>query len=103
MQSYESGSFSRFLIMAILANASQSAPLELVHACGYKDRFTAQKTLASRAALLYDLGCERSQMRALQGSLILGVTLVAYTMDKDFRYWLHNAARIASRMGMHKR
>jgi hypothetical protein len=104
MQSYKCGRYSPFLMQAILASAAQYAPSPLLAASGFSNRLEAQKSFASKATLLYDLGRERSQLRMLQGSLIMGTTSVfCFTKDKDFRYWLQNAARISVNMGLHKK
>lgn len=89
-------------MQAILVSAVPYAPMGVLTECGFTDRFTAQKFFFSNAVLLYDFGCEKSQLRMLQGSLILGTAVVSYTMDKDFRFWHHNAVRVATRMGLHK-
>jgi hypothetical protein len=103
MQSYESGQYSAFLMQAILAIAALYAPAEALQSCGFTERSTAQASFFSKAAILYDFRCERSQLRMLQGSLILSSTVFSYSLDKDFRYWFHNAVRIAVKMGLHKR
>ncbi|KAJ9143305.1 Fusaric acid cluster transcription factor FUB12 [Pleurostoma richardsiae] len=102
MQSYESGQYSAFLMQAILAIAALYAPAEALQSCGFTERSTAQASFFSKAAILYDFRCERSQLRMLQGSLILSSTVFSYSLDKDFRYWFHNAVRIAVKMGLHK-
>ena len=103
MQSYRAVNISPFLIQAVLASAAQYAPSDLLLSCGFEDRMVAQRTFLNRAALLYDLGYEKSQLRVLQGSLILGTVAFSLPLDKDFRYWLENAARIAINMGLHQR
>lgn len=103
LQSYKMRRYSPFILQAILLNASQYAPADLLAKCGFPDRLSAQKVYFTRASLLYDLGCERNQLRMLQGSIILGTCVFTYSMDKDFRFWLQNAARIAIKMGLHER
>ncbi|KAI9902270.1 hypothetical protein N3K66_004087 [Trichothecium roseum] len=103
LQSYKMRRYSPFILQAILLNASQYAPTDLLVKCGFPDRLSAQKVYFTRASLLYDLGCERNQLRMLQGSIILGTCVFTYSMDKDFRFWLQNAARIAIKMGLHER
>lgn len=105
MLTFASGQHSPFLLQAIFASGAQYAPLELLSKCGFKDREEAQRTFIERAALLYDLNAEQSQLRLLQGSVVLGGTVSSssYTRDKDFRYWLCNAVRIATRMGLHRK
>lgn len=48
------------------------------------------------------MGCENSQLHLLQGSIMLSSLSFTYAMDKDYRYWLSNAGRIATRMGLHR-
>ncbi|KAK0765750.1 hypothetical protein N5P37_001688, partial [Trichoderma harzianum] len=93
VRSYLSGSFSLFLMQAILANAALYAPMPLLEACGFGERCEAIETYFSRASLLYQFGCERNQLRSLQGSIVLGMTAVTGSFDRDFRYWIHNAIR----------
>lgn len=102
VQDYQTGQHSVFLLQCILANAVPYAPRELLREAGYDDRITAQKSLFSKARLLYDLGCETSQLHLLQGSIMLSSLSFTYAMDKDYRYWLSNAGRIATRMGLHR-
>lgn len=103
MHSLASEGHSWFLVQAVLASSAQYAPLELLSQCGFENREAAQRQFSENAASLYDLGHERSQLRLLQGSIVLGSSISSYTQDKDFRYWLANAVRIAAKMGLHKR
>ncbi|RFU76657.1 hypothetical protein TARUN_5597 [Trichoderma arundinaceum] len=93
LKSYSSGTFSLFLMQGMLANAALYAPMPLIESCGFKSRCEAIETYFSRANLLYQFGCERNQLRSLQGSIVLGMTAVTGSFDRDFRYWLHNAIR----------
>ncbi|ETS06861.1 hypothetical protein M419DRAFT_69430 [Trichoderma reesei RUT C-30] len=102
MDSYVSGSFSWFLMQAILASAVPFTTLDMLAECGFKDRSTALEFFFSNAVKLYDFGCEESQLIKLQGSLVMSTVLVSYSMDKDFRFWHHNAVRLAIRLGLHK-
>ncbi|KAH8817146.1 hypothetical protein F5884DRAFT_778551 [Xylogone sp. PMI_703] len=102
MRTYEAGTYSSFLVHAMLASCVPYAPLQLIRDAGFPDRLTAIRKFSSNAVLLYDFGCEKFQLRRLQGSIILGVGDFSYTTDKDFRYWFYNAARIAIRMGLHR-
>lgn len=103
LESYRSGQYSPFLMQTVLTSAFQYAPDQLVAASGFSSRYEAQDVCQSRATLLYDLGDEISQLRILQGSLVLGTSIHSYTPDKDYRYWLMNAARIAVKMGLHRK
>lgn len=103
MQDYSDNKSSPFLIQSVFANTVPFAPLELLHQMGFQDRLTAQKSLHDKAKLLYDIGCEKSQLRLLQGSVMLGSLYFAYATDKDYRYWLTNASRIAGQIGLHRK
>ncbi len=103
IQAYETGEYSSFVLLAMFASTVPYIPLQELLDAGFTGRSNAQKTFISNAILLYDFGCEKSQLRRLQGSLLLGVSAISYTVDKDFRYWLYNAVRIATRMGLHRR
>lgn len=102
MHDYKANRHSPFLMQSILANAVPHAPKELLQEAGYKDRITAQQSLFSKARLLYDIGCEKSQLCLLQGSVMLSSLSFSYAMDKDYRHWLTNAGRIATLMGLHR-
>lgn len=103
VQSYRSGKFSTFLMHAVLAIAALYVPKETLLASGFSDRAAAQASFFSKATLLYDFRCEKSQLRMMQGSLILSSSVFSYSLDKDFRYWFLNAVRLATKMGLHKR
>ncbi|KIX09209.1 uncharacterized protein Z518_00288 [Rhinocladiella mackenziei CBS 650.93] len=102
MRDYRANRHSVFVLQSILANVVPYTPKELLRQAGYEDRITAQKTLYSKARLLYDSGCERNQLYLLQGSFMLSSLSFSYAIDKDYRYWLSNAGRIATRMGLHR-
>ncbi|KNG80716.1 hypothetical protein ANOM_011005 [Aspergillus nomiae NRRL 13137] len=93
---------SLFLLHAILASAIPHASIELLHDAGFDDHITAQRCFFTRAKLLHDVGGEKSQVRILQGSLFLAMSPVSRDMEKDHRYWISNAARIAIRLGLHR-
>ncbi|KAL6810306.1 hypothetical protein J3E69DRAFT_350156 [Trichoderma sp. SZMC 28015] len=102
VDSYLSGSFSWFMMQAVLASAVPYTAMEVLTECGFTDRLTALQFFFSNAVRLYDFEYEESQLAKLQGSLVLSTVLVSYTMDKDFRFWHHNAVRLAVRLGLHK-
>ena len=70
---------------------------------GFADRSSAQKSFFFKAQLLYDLEAEKSQLYLLQGSLMLTSSHFAFEVDKDCRYWLMNAVRLATQMGLHRK
>lgn len=102
LEDYQRGTYSAFLTQCILASMVSYAPLELINEAGYQDHFSAQKSFFDKAQLLCDLGAETSQLRLLQGSIALSLLHFSFALDKDYRYWLSNAVRIATVMGLHK-
>ncbi|PYH81921.1 hypothetical protein BO82DRAFT_432278 [Aspergillus uvarum CBS 121591] len=103
MEDYERGSCSSFLLWSILANVVPYADSDLLFDSGYTECAIAQKDYFSRARLLYDFGCEKAQLNLLQGSLLLSSFQNSFAPDKDFRFWFHNAVRIALQMGFNRR
>ena len=101
LKSYENGDQSVFLLQAIFANVIPYISEQLLSDLGYTDRHIAQKTFFSKAKLLYDLGCEKGQLQILQGSIVLSTMSFSYASDNDYRFWLANAVRIATQMGLH--
>lgn len=102
-KSYENGDQSIFLMQAIFAHVIPYISEQLLSDLGYADRHIAQKSFFSKAKLLYDLGCEKGQLQILQGSIILSTMSFSYASDHDYRFWLANAIRIATQMGLHRR
>lgn len=102
MREYTTGVPSLFIMYSIFANVAPYASLSFIHHMGFSDRLSAQKSFFSKAKLLYDFGCEKVQLRLLQGTLILSSFILTYAMDNDYRFWLSNAARLATQMGLHR-
>ncbi|KIV92256.1 hypothetical protein PV10_06713 [Exophiala mesophila] len=102
MREYTTGVPSLFIMYSIFANVAPYTPLSFIHHMGFSDRLSAQKSFFSKAKLLYDFGCEKVQLRLLQGTLILSSFILTYAMDNDYRFWLSNAARLATQMGLHR-
>ncbi|KAK3369228.1 hypothetical protein B0T24DRAFT_658756 [Lasiosphaeria ovina] len=101
LSKYASGTFSLFLLYAMLATASVTAPFHVISGCGFKDRSAAQAAFTTRATLLHDLQFESDLLPMLQGSIILGAVIVERPTDKDFHYWLWNASRLAAKMDIY--
>ncbi|CZR65931.1 uncharacterized protein PAC_15831 [Phialocephala subalpina] len=101
-QAFRDNTYSIFLMQALLGSVVPYASSELLFRLGFSDRLTAQKSLFTKATLLYDFGFEERQLQLLQGSLLLSSLQFSITTDKDYRFWLHNAIRIATRMGLHR-
>ncbi|KAF9889082.1 hypothetical protein FE257_008059 [Aspergillus nanangensis] len=102
LREYRTQTHSLFILQSILASVMPYAPASLIRDAGFDDHQSAQKAFIDRARLLYDVGVERSQLRMLQGALILSHLHVSLYTEKDYRYWLSNATRIATKMGLHK-
>ena len=102
LEAYESGQCSLFLLQSIFANVVPYASLDLLREAGFPDRVNAQQTFYSRAKLLYDLGCEKRQLQLLQGSFVLSSSTFPSSEDKDYRFWLTDAVRIAVKIGLHR-
>lgn len=100
LQSYYSSKHSILLLNSVLATTIPYTDLSVIQHAGFVDRESAQKWFYSNAVRLYDFGCETSQLHRLQSCLLLGTILLSFASEKDFRYWLQNAVRIASRMGL---
>lgn len=102
MRDFAAGTLSPFLLQCIIAHVISYTPWELLLEMGYTDRPLAQRRVFEKAQLLYDLRAERSQLRLLQGSLLLGSLHFSASIDKDYRYWHTNAVRLATQLGLHR-
>ncbi|KAJ0418323.1 fungal-specific transcription factor domain-containing protein [Aspergillus carlsbadensis] len=100
---YMNETYSTFLFQCILTSVAPYMSSLMLAECGYMDRASAQKSFFAKAQLLYDLDAEKSQVSLLQGSLILTSSYFAFGLDKDCRYWLANAVRLATQMGLHRK
>lgn len=89
-------------MQAILTNVTPYAPISLIQEAGYPDHVSADNAFYKNAVLLYDFQCEKSQLHLLQGTLLVGTHTISHFSDKDYRFWLLNAVRIATRMGIHR-
>ena len=103
VRQYTAGVCSIFLLQCILTSVAPYMSMPLLIESGYSDRNTAQKSFFAKAQLLYDLGVEKSQLSLLQGSLILTASYFSLDLDKDCRYWLSNAVRLATQLGLHRK
>ena len=101
-QNYVNDNSSMFLLQAILTQALAYAPLSVLNEAGYSDRPTAAKTFYERARLLYDFGMEKSPLIIVQACALLHVSYLAVKTERDYRFWLSLATRVATQMGMHK-
>lgn len=75
---------------------------DLLAEMGYSDVATAQREFFSRARLLFDFGCEKSQLTLMQGCILLSSFQNSFWPDKDCRFWFSNAVRIATQIGFHQ-
>ncbi|PPJ50280.1 hypothetical protein CBER1_04886 [Cercospora berteroae] len=99
---YEQRTCSPFLLQSMLANVVPYASEVLIQYAGYSDRATAQRSFFLKAKRLYDFGHEKSQLRLLQGCIILSSLSFSYSIEYDFHFWFNNAVRIATQMGLHR-
>ena len=102
VRSYESGKYSLFLLQSVFANVVPYASSELLCEAGFQDHLTAQRTFFERATLLYDLRSEKRHLQLLQGSILLSSSTFPSSEDRDHRFWLTNAVRIAMKLGLHR-
>lgn len=100
---FSRGEYSTFLIQALLANVTPYLPKDLVGRASFPDHAAAQRMFYRRAVLLHDFNCEKSQLVLLQSSLLLGTLWRSYFSDKDYSFWICNAARLAIRMGLNRK
>ncbi|KEF60389.1 uncharacterized protein A1O9_01949, partial [Exophiala aquamarina CBS 119918] len=100
---YTAGTYSTFICQCTLTSVAPYMSSSLLAESGYPDRYTAQRSFFAKAQLLYDLGGEQSQLVLLQGSLILTSSYFSFGLDKDCRYWLNNAVRLATQLGLHRK
>ncbi|RSL99816.1 hypothetical protein CEP52_009510 [Fusarium oligoseptatum] len=94
---------STFLIYSMFSITVPYASDELIHAMSFGSVIEAQRTFFTRARLLFDFGCERSQLNLLQGCILLSSFQNSFAPDKDYRFWFNNATHMATRMGLHRR
>lgn len=90
-------------MQAVLANAIPYASEDLLFRAGFATHQSALQEFNKRAILLYNFNCEKQQLSVLQGALLLGTQWITHSVDKDYRFWISTATRIAMRMGLHRR
>ncbi|KUJ21871.1 uncharacterized protein LY89DRAFT_637897 [Mollisia scopiformis] len=100
VRGYQSGSYSLFLLHAILTPASLHVPADVLSACGFANRSVAQESFFSKAKLLHDFTAEGDLLLMLQGSIILCMVILDHPTDRDFGYWFHNAIRLATKLDL---
>jgi hypothetical protein len=91
------------MFQCILTSVAPYMSSQLLGESGYPNRYIAQRSFFTKAQLIYDLGGEKSQLVLLQGSLILTSSYFSFGLDKDCRYWLKNAIRLATQIGLHRK
>lgn len=99
IHSYRAGTCPLSLLRAILVPASVHAPADVLAACGFASRAAAQESFFARARLLHDVA-EEDPLVMLQGSVILCGVILDHPSERDFGYWLHDAARLATRLDL---
>ncbi|EOA91545.1 uncharacterized protein SETTUDRAFT_18226 [Exserohilum turcica Et28A] len=102
LSQYCNSDYSSFVMQAVLANAIPYASEDLLFRAGFATHQSALQEFNKRAILLYNFNCEKQQLSVLQGALLLGTQWITHSVDKDYRFWISTATRIAMRMGLHR-
>ncbi|KAL7959290.1 hypothetical protein V8C34DRAFT_304094 [Trichoderma compactum] len=89
-------------IISELVDAKKSTRVTRIVVDDGKLMATRQTQMKTNAACCTSLAVRGTQLRSLQGSIVLGMTAVTGSFDRDFRYRIHNAVRLAVKMGLHK-
>lgn len=100
---YGCGQLSTFLLYAIFIVVVPYLSTEVLSSIGFTDTVTAQIEFFTRAKLLYDFGCEQSELVCLQAAVLLGSFQHSLDSMKNSRFWFGNAVRLAKQMGLHRR
>ncbi|KAJ9614358.1 hypothetical protein H2200_002494 [Cladophialophora chaetospira] len=103
LKGFADGTYSTFLLQCILTSVMPYVPYDLLSMMELPSRSSAQRFFFTKAQLLYDLEVEKSQLCLLQGSMVLTASTFAFVVDKDCRFWLINAVRLATQMGLHRK
>jgi hypothetical protein len=82
--------------------ACQGMDESQLHDAGFESVASAQVYFFRRAQLLYTFDCEPDHLLVLQSLIFLSYWWKDYTEEKDMRYWMGCAVKLAFFMGMHK-
>ncbi|KAF3923031.1 hypothetical protein ABW20_dc0104225 [Dactylellina cionopaga] len=96
------GTYSLFLMHAVLYAATYHAPTELLKECGFENRLTARAYFFSRAKLVHMMDGEKEHLYTIQGCTLMSMWWTRYEEEKETRFWLQAAILLSQRMGMHR-
>ncbi|KAF3046607.1 hypothetical protein E8E12_011185 [Didymella heteroderae] len=100
---YDDDPLPTFLLYTISTVAAPYLSPEHLSSTGYPSITTAQTEFFTRAKLLYDSGCEQSELVCLQASVLLGSFQHSLDSTKNSRLWFANAVRLAKQMSLHRK
>lgn len=96
------GTYSLFLMHAVLYAATHHAPTEILKQCGFENRLTARAYFFSRAKLMHMMDGEKEHLYTIQGCTLMSMWWTRYEEEKETRFWLQAAVLLSQRMGMHR-
>ncbi|KAF3921240.1 hypothetical protein ABW21_db0205323 [Orbilia brochopaga] len=96
------GTFSLFLMHAVLFAATYHSSTEVLKECGFENRLTARAYFFSRAKLLHMMDAEKEHLYTIQGCTLMSMWWTRYEEEKETRFWLQAAVLLSQRMGMHR-
>ncbi|EXJ69764.1 uncharacterized protein A1O5_06835 [Cladophialophora psammophila CBS 110553] len=94
---------SPLLFHSILYAAALYVDETVISEGGFSSRAAAKDFFYTRATILYGMDCERQQIVIIQALLLISPWWRDYAEEKDTRYWIGCACKIAQTMGMHTR
>lgn len=92
---------SPLLFHSILYAASQYVGERFLREAGFESRQAAKEYFYKRTTLLYSFDCENEQLLIIPAVLFISPWLSDYSEEKDTRYWVSCACKLAQTMGMH--
>ncbi|KAK6337831.1 hypothetical protein TWF696_001310 [Orbilia brochopaga] len=96
------GTFSLFLLHAVLFAATYHSSTEVLKECGFENRLTVRAYFFSRAKLIHMMDAEKEHLYTIQGCTLLSMWWTRYEEEKETRFWLQAAVLLSQRMGMHR-
>ncbi|KAK6531737.1 hypothetical protein TWF694_002912 [Orbilia ellipsospora] len=96
------GTYSLFLLHAVLYAATYHSSTETLKECGFENRLTARAYFFSRAKLVHMMDGEKEHLYTIQGCTLMSLWWTRYEEEKETRFWLQAAVLLSQRMGMHR-
>ncbi|KAJ6258553.1 hypothetical protein Dda_6597 [Drechslerella dactyloides] len=96
------GTYSLFLLHAVLFAATYHSSTEVLKECGFENRLTARAYFFSRAKLIHMMDAEKEHLYTIQGCTLMSMWWTRYEEEKETRFWLQAAVLLSQRMGMHR-